>query len=152
MARMIHQYKIIDSSKDNFMQIANINLRKEWTPFTTIQQALIPFIKTISNPNGLLDYNKKNMESNEVVYRSIPDIENLSIYSKQDLFIMTRQELCEICKAYTIITQNKRNERLIKEILESQAKYSTNKQIQKELSQTEIKTKINILLDTNKTI
>jgi hypothetical protein len=51
---------------------------------------------------------------------------------------MNRAELCEICKAYTIITQNKRNERLISEILDAQAKYSTNKQIQDDLTKTEI--------------
>jgi len=148
MAKMIYQYKIADSVKDDAMQVSGINLRREWTPFTSIQTNLIPFIKTLHNPNGILDYSKKNMESNEVIYKSIPNMEDLTIYSKQDLFIMNRQELCEICKAYTIITQNKRNERLIREILESQAKYSTNKQIQDD----NIQPSISEILDSLSTV
>lgn len=121
MARIQYQYRLNESIKEDAMQIAGVNLTKEWANFNYNNDTLTPFIKTLNNPNGLIDYQKIDADSYEVMYKSIPKIADLPIYTKQALFLMSRIELCNICREYGIVTVNRVNEFLIKEILERQA-------------------------------
>ena len=85
-------------------------------------EKLTPFIKSEANPSGLVDYEKKDVESNEVLFKSVPNLKEMPIYSKARLLTMTRIELCDICRDYAIVTTNRVNEFLVKEILEKQVK------------------------------
>jgi hypothetical protein len=122
MGRISHFYKLTETVNSEAMQIAGVNLSKEWTAFPNMVDKLLPFIKSEANRNGLVDYEKRDCEANEVLFRSIPDIKDIPIYSKALLLTMTRSELCDICRAYAIVTTNKVSEFLVKEILEKQIK------------------------------
>jgi hypothetical protein len=122
MARIQYQYRLNESIKEEAMQIAGVNLTKEWSNFNYNNETLTPFIKTINNPGGLIDYQKVDADSYEVMFKSVPKIVDLPIYTKQALFLMSRKELCDICKEYGIVTVNRVNEFLIKEIIERQSK------------------------------
>ena len=139
MARIVYQYRLTDSVVEKEMQIAGVNLSKDWVSSPNIIEKLIPFIKTDANKTGLVDYEKKNYESNEVLYRSVPNIEDMPVYTKSQLFIMNRSELCDICRDYAMVTTNKSNEFLVKEILEKQAKFVVIKEEIKETPKEEIK-------------
>jgi len=140
MARIVHQYRLTDSVKEYTMQIAGINLTKDWISYPNVAEKLVPFIKTDANKSGLVDYERKNYDSNEVLYKSVPNIDNMPIYTKAQLFIMSRVEICEICRDYAIITTNRSNAFLVKEILEKQSGVESTKEpeVEKEVIQDEV--------------
>jgi len=122
MARVVYQYRLTDTVEYEALQLAGVSLTKGWTTFTGVKEELTPFLKSTTKPEGMVDYQKVNADSNEVLYKTIPIPMDIPIFDKSVLFTMTRSELCEICKEYGIVTVNRTNQFLVKEILEKQEK------------------------------
>jgi hypothetical protein len=132
MAKIVHQYRLTDSVEYDSLQLAGVPLTKNWKSFEYIKENLQPFLKSTTNSSGMVDYQKVNLESNEVLYKTIPTELDIEIFDRNILFMMTRIELCQICKEYGIVTTNRTNQFLVKEILEKQEKVQALKEEKKE--------------------
>jgi hypothetical protein len=120
MAQVAHQYRLTDSVEYDSLQIAGVTLTKDWFSFVNVKEELQAFLKSTTNTEGMVDYQKVNVESKEVLYKTIPNPLDMPIFERNVLFSMIRSELCEICKEYGIVTTNKTNQFLVKEIIEKQ--------------------------------
>lgn len=121
---LIHRYKLIENYKFDKCQLGRVNLSTtEWTRFTDKKDSLDKYLKTFYNPDGCVYYEVINAaKNNELVSKMWYDIKEFpKMYSKIELSVMEREELCDISKYYSIITINRPNNILIKFILEMQA-------------------------------
>lgn len=118
----VYRYKLSDNCKEEQRQIAGITLTKNWTDFRSQKEQLIPFIKSPSRLDGLLDFEKKDLISNEIVIQSTYTGETPDIISRETLNAMERFELVPIAKYYEIDVVQKDKNMLIKMITERQNK------------------------------
>ena len=122
MSRIVHRYRINEEDKADFKMVAGIELSKQWRDFSSEKQELTSFIKSMANLSGFIDYEKKDLVSQEVIYKSVAKEKEIPIYSKQALHLMTRNEIVEIFKMYGIDTTNKTKDFLIVELMKIQPK------------------------------
>lgn len=120
MSRIVHRYRINEEDKSDYKMVAGIELSKQWKDFNSEKQELTSFIKSVANQSGFLDYQKKDLVSQEVIYKSVAKEKQIPIYSKQALHLMSRNEIVEIFKMYGIDTTNKTKDFLIVELLKIQ--------------------------------
>lgn len=130
----VYRYKLSEDCKEDRRQIAGITLTKEWSDFKSPKDALTPFIQTPVNIKGIVDYQKKDMISNEVAQQSKWEGDIPEIVPREVLHAMDRNELVPVARYYLIDCVNKDNKMLIKLIIEAQ-----NKRIESEESITKEK-------------
>lgn len=118
----VYRYKLSEDCKEDRRQIAGITLTKEWGDFKAPKDALTPFIQTPANIKGIVDYQKKDMISNEVAQQSKWEGDTPEIVPREVLHAMDRNELVPIARYYLIDCVNKDNKMLIKLITEMQEK------------------------------
>ncbi len=119
---IVYRYRLTKEHVHNNHQVCGINLTKEWSDFKSIKDQLNPFLKTSINPDGFIDFEKKDYNSNEVIQQSTYTGNTPDIIAKETLHAMDRKELVPIAKYYRIDITNKPKEILIKAILEYQEK------------------------------
>lgn len=117
---IFYRYKVNKEQSSNEMQIAGINLSKNWKDFDRKQEALEPFIKTEFNTKGLIDFEVYRPLTNEVFKSTIAEVKLPEILSNNDLVLASRDELVQYAKGYGIDPVNKRDDFLKKLILQKQ--------------------------------
>lgn len=122
MSKIVYRYKIEENDANDNKMVAGVELSKQWKDFPSEKYELASFIKSVVNPNGFIDYEKKDLVSQEVIYRSVAKEREIPAYSKQALHLMSRNEIVEIFKMYGIDTTNKTKDFLIVELMRIQPK------------------------------
>ncbi len=122
MSKIVYRYKIEENDANDNKMVAGVELSKQWKDFPSEKYELASFIKSVVNPNGFIDYEKKDLVSQEVIYRSVAKEREIPTYSKQALYLMSRNEIVEIFKMYGIDTTNKTKDFLIVELMRIQPK------------------------------
>jgi hypothetical protein len=145
----VYRYKLTDSCKDERRQIAGTTLTKSWIDFKAPKQELEIFIKTSIKPEGIIDFEKKDLISNEIIQQSTWTGEIPEIISREVLHAMERFELVPIAKYYLIDCVNKDSKMLIKLITEAQNKRIKTEEKQKEVISIKQENKNNEIDITN---
>ena len=124
--RIMFRYKLNENTKFDNQSIANVKLSKNWMCTYNKQIILEPFIRTKSNPTGIVDYEELDLDQNNKVVKSSYDIfkKKVKKYTREQLGIMTRSELVRIAEdMYELNTFGWNDTLLAKRIIEEQAKY-----------------------------
>jgi len=122
MSKIVYRYRIEANDPSDNKMVAGVELSKQWKDFSSEKYELTSFIKSVVNPNGFIDYEKKDLVSQEVIYKSVAKEKEIPVYSKQALHLMSRDEIVEIFKMYGIETTNKTKDFLIVELMRIQPK------------------------------
>jgi len=65
-----YMYKLNENSEDIARVICNINFSKHWITFENEQEKLKPFIRTLKNLKGIIDYKKVIPHTNTILLES----------------------------------------------------------------------------------
>jgi len=134
-----YRYKLTEKCISDSMQIAGINLTKDWIDFKVVKEVLNSFIHTPANLSGILDFEKKDLLTNEIVQQSQWEGDIPEIISRETLYAMERHELVPIAKYYLIDCVNKDAKMLVKLIIDFQTKRIEDEQSQLKLEKDIIK-------------
>ena len=63
-------YKLNENSDDIARVICKINFSKNWITFQSEQEKLKPFIRTLTNQKGIIDYKKVIPHDNKILFES----------------------------------------------------------------------------------
>ncbi len=119
---LVYRYKLIKELPNDTAQVAGVNLTKEFTDFKSVQESLIPFIKSSSNLTGFIDFEKKDLMNGEIIQQSTYTGDVPDIIAREVLNAMERFELVPIAKYYNIDVVQKDKNMLVKMIIEYQNK------------------------------
>ena len=124
--RLYYRYKIIDDVQtiaDN-SAIGKITVHKsKWILSPNSMYELTPYIRTPSNLEGMLQVQEFNPANEFVYYDSIKYVTekiDMPDYTRDQLGLMDREELIEICRYLGIDYIHKPDKYLVKFILEKQ--------------------------------
>jgi hypothetical protein len=125
--RTYYRYKIIEDvpNMGDGTSINNITLHKsKWVMFSTQAHELIEFIRTPNNIKGYVQVQEFNPGDDSVSYDSIKYVSakmDLPLpYTRDELGLMERSELVEICRYMGIDSSHKTDKYLVKFILDKQ--------------------------------
>lgn len=120
------KYKIIDdvANLGDGTNISGINIDKtKWRVSENNIYELSRYIRTPSNLKGTVQVQEFNPATGYVYYDSLKYVvekANLPIYSRDQLGLMDREELVELCRYYGIDTIHKTDKFLVKYIIDKQ--------------------------------
>lgn len=126
--QIFHRYRLIEEYKDDTYGLNGVNLSKTWVDFHSPKNEIHSYIRSKSNPSGIIDYveyeriSKTNLYDSDAYYRKVPTKIDPVVFYK-----MSRKELEEVCKMYGIVTTMKVNEFLIKVIIKAQDEFFVRK-------------------------
>jgi hypothetical protein len=124
--RKYYRYKIIDDTVNmgDGTRVGNITLHKtKWTLSDNLMHELTEMIRTPSNLNGYIQVQEFNPSTDYVYYDSIKYVNeklNFPLYTRDQLGLMDRDELIEICRYMGIEYIHKPDKILVKFIIEKQ--------------------------------
>jgi len=119
------RYKLNSNSQSDTMQIAGINLTKSYRDFDNKCEELNGYIRKKDRPEGVVDYQIYNVADKEAVLDSKVIFDMIDkIYTREELSIMNRTELIDVCLVYNINPVNKPDSFLAKLILQKQVELS----------------------------
>lgn len=123
--RLMYRYKLNENAKQDEMKIADFHITKHWKMVYSKPLKLDPFIRTKENPDGIVDYEKLNIDDNnrivESSYRLF--VEDITMYTREELSILSRQALKQIADPYKIDCGKYNDVFIIRKILEKQTEY-----------------------------
>ena len=115
-------FKIKDDEKwEKFStEIQGVIVRSRWVMHRTKKSQLDAFIRTHENKDGLIDYQLFIPATGQIVEDpTVKPKTPKSYYRSQDLLVMNREELIEVCKSLGISTKQRTNKVLIRDIMEN---------------------------------
>lgn len=124
--RLYYRYKIIEDVESvvESSAIGKITVHKsKWTLSPNSMYELTPYIRTPSNLDGILQVQEFNPANEFVYYDSIKYVTqtiDMPEYTRDQLGLMDREELIEICRYLGIDYIHKPDKYLVKFILEKQ--------------------------------
>ena len=121
MKQIVYRYKLCQDYESDSVQIASINLSKNFKDFPNKQGQLEMFLRTNTNLDGFIDFEEKDLISGTVLDKSLFEGPNKK-YTPIELTFFSREQLVEIAQTYNIDPRNKRNDFLIKLIIIEQDK------------------------------
>jgi len=124
--RKYYRYKIIEdvANMGDNTAIGKITLHKtKWITSPNYMYELASYIRTPNNMQGTLQIQEFNPSNEHIYYDSIKYVTekiNLPEYTRDQLGLMDRDELIELCRYYGIDYIHKPDKYLVKFILEKQ--------------------------------
>jgi len=130
-----YRYKLNENEPNNFKSIYGIQLSHGWKTFDTRQKKLDNLIRSKTNSKGIIDYEIYIPASGKVLKSSLVGFKKeVRIYSKDVITTMKRDTLEEICTIWEIDPKHKKDDFLIKLIIEAQENHKKKKAVTKEKS------------------
>ena len=124
MNRTLTRYKINENEKAETKQIAGIKLTRNWVDYENPLEALSPYIRTKARPHGIIDTQVYSINNQEVLIDSKKVFDSVEkVYTRQELGLMLRDELIDICLVYGINPVNKADHFLAKMIIQKQNEF-----------------------------
>jgi hypothetical protein len=126
---ILYGYKIADTCSDVEITINNIQLTNSWTDFKLPQEKLKPFIRSVNNLEGILDYREFNPITKQSKFDG-SESNNIEpeIYSRDVLSTFKREQLVDICNIWQLNHVNKPAPLLVNNIIAKQMEYLASKQ------------------------
>jgi len=121
MKKIVYRYKLCDDSKVDSNQVAGHTITKTFKDYDQPVYALEPFIRTVSNPTGILIFEEFDLVSGVVISASIYDGPKKT-YKPTELPFLSRLQIEELSESFGIDPTHKRTEFLIQLIVKEQYK------------------------------
>ncbi len=124
--KIIYRYRLNKNSKFDTITLEGVSLGKEsWRCRNFKVTALDRHIRTRSNPEGMVDYERYERGTGKVIESNLyveTDFKDIQTYDPAELQYMDREEIVKIANQHGIPTIHQRSNFLIKKILEAQGK------------------------------
>ena len=123
--RLLYRYRLNENAGVKSKQVGGVSLSTSaWVDLSNKREDLSCFVRTKSNPEGFLDFQIYDVTSKIPAFDSkdIADRE-IKIYTREELSIMTRNELIELAQVYNIDPVNKTDVFLCRLILAQQSNH-----------------------------
>lgn len=122
--QLIHyRYRIFEDTEHSTISIDNIKLSKAmWHTSPHKLEKLDKWVRSLNNPSGIVEYEEIDRYTNSITYKP-PMGPPEKFYTRDELFVMSRDELCEIAGTMCIPTINIKNDSLIRLILNNQTRF-----------------------------
>lgn len=118
-----YRYKIHKDHPNDKISIEDIKLQKDkWHTSANKLDKLNSWIKSMQNPQGFVEYEEFDIKSGNITYKppaGPPEI----FYDRDQLFVMSRDELCNVANDLGISTINIKNDHLMRLILQNQVRF-----------------------------
>jgi hypothetical protein len=129
-----YRYKLNSNWKGpKEVKVEGVILKDVWTTFNTRQYSLEKRVRTPLNLAEIVDMEEFDTKSGHIYFSSDPQtsIKKHPTYRKEDLDILTHDELSEIARSFNIDPVRKISSFLVTLILRAQIKYKEAEKIKK---------------------